>query len=205
MTWSDPLVQTVAPGVHRAPVPLPSDGLRAVNIYVIEDGDGVTLIDAGWDGPVAREAVQRGLEVAGAEIGDVHRILVSHVHYDHLGQATALRREGARAYWLGEGEKSTFTNLVTDPQASRQTTVLPLAFAPNGVVPVRRTFECPRDTAVSARLLGSSPPRRRSPSGPPGLLPQRPRTGARSDTLRLRRVDVPDAPGYDACPSRHPV
>ncbi|HUG86706.1 MAG TPA: MBL fold metallo-hydrolase [Euzebya sp.] len=117
--WSDPEVQTVLPGVHRAPVPLPDDGLRAVNVYVIEDGDGVTLVDAGWDGPVARAAVQRGLDAAGADITDVRRILITHVHYDHIGQATALRREGAQAYWLGEGEKATFTNLITDPLASR--------------------------------------------------------------------------------------
>lgn len=117
--WSDPEVQTVAPGVHRAPVPLPEDGLRAINVYVIEDGDGVTLVDAGCDGPLAREAVDRGLEAAGAGIGDVVRMLITHHHYDHLGQATALRREGAKAYWLGEGERPSFTQLVTDPVPGR--------------------------------------------------------------------------------------
>ncbi len=120
MTWSDPEVQTVLPGIHRAPVPLPDDGLRAVSVYVVEDGDGVTLIDAGWDSPVARQAVQAGLDAAGAGVGDIRRILVTHVHYDHLGQATALVREGAGGYWLGKGDEGTFRNITTDPLASRQ-------------------------------------------------------------------------------------
>ena len=115
MVWSDPEVETVAPGIHRVPVPLPNDGLRAVNVYMIEDGDGVTLVDSGWNGPEARAAIDRGLAVAGAELGDVHRMLITHMHYDHLGQADELRRAGAGEYWLGEEEKGSFTILVTDP------------------------------------------------------------------------------------------
>ncbi|MEV8408636.1 SDR family NAD(P)-dependent oxidoreductase, partial [Streptomyces niveus] len=29
--------QTVRPGVHRVPLPLPNDGLHAVNVYLLED------------------------------------------------------------------------------------------------------------------------------------------------------------------------
>ena len=42
-----PGVYPVAPGVHRVPLPLPTDGLRAVNVYVIEDDGGLVLIDSG--------------------------------------------------------------------------------------------------------------------------------------------------------------
>src|SRR4051794_27421460 len=45
-SWTDPGLFTVAPGVHRVPLPLPTDGLRAVNVYVLEDGDGLVLIDS---------------------------------------------------------------------------------------------------------------------------------------------------------------
>jgi glyoxylase-like metal-dependent hydrolase (beta-lactamase superfamily II) len=34
--------------VHRVPLPLPTDGLRAVNVYVVEDDGGLMLIDSGW-------------------------------------------------------------------------------------------------------------------------------------------------------------
>ena len=46
--WAEPGAYPVAPGVHRVPLPLPTDGLRAVNVYVIKAGDGLVLIDSGW-------------------------------------------------------------------------------------------------------------------------------------------------------------
>lgn len=118
--WSDPLVEEVLPGVWRAPVPLPADGLRAVNVYVLADSEGVALVDAGWDGPQARAAVEAGLAAAGAGVGDVHRLLVTHSHYDHIGQASALGRDGAARYWLGEGEQPALHTMRTDPVASRR-------------------------------------------------------------------------------------
>ena len=42
--WTEPGLFTVAPGVHRIPLPLPNDGLRAVNVYAIEAGDGTFLV-----------------------------------------------------------------------------------------------------------------------------------------------------------------
>ena len=45
--WAEPGVYPVATGVHRVPLPLPTDGLRAVNVYVIEDDGGLVLIDSG--------------------------------------------------------------------------------------------------------------------------------------------------------------
>ena len=41
--WTLPGVFEVAPGVHRIVCPLPGDGLKAVNVYAIEDGDGLAL------------------------------------------------------------------------------------------------------------------------------------------------------------------
>lgn len=38
----------MAEGIYRIPLPLPMDGLKAVNVYVIETGEGLTLIDGGW-------------------------------------------------------------------------------------------------------------------------------------------------------------
>jgi hypothetical protein len=46
--WLEAGTFEVAPGVHRIPLPLPMDGLRAVNVYAIETGGGVVMIDSGW-------------------------------------------------------------------------------------------------------------------------------------------------------------
>lgn len=46
--WFESGTYEVAPGVHRIPLPLPNDGLRAVNVYALTGDDGIVLVDAGW-------------------------------------------------------------------------------------------------------------------------------------------------------------
>ena len=91
--WAVPGVYPVAPGVHRVPLPLPTDGLRAVNVYVVEDDGGLVLIDSGWALEQARTALTSALAALGAALGDVRSFLVTHVHRDHYTLAVQLRRE----------------------------------------------------------------------------------------------------------------
>lgn len=51
----------VAEGVHRIPLPMPQDGLRAINVYVVTGPDGVSLIDAGWNVSGNLEILTEGL------------------------------------------------------------------------------------------------------------------------------------------------
>ncbi|MBF4161396.1 MBL fold metallo-hydrolase [Nocardioides sp. CBS4Y-1] len=81
------------------------DGLRAINVYVIEDDDGLTLIDGGWAIPVARDLLDRSLTQLGAGFGDIRRFLVTHVHRDHFTMATVLGHELGVDVGLGVGEK----------------------------------------------------------------------------------------------------
>jgi glyoxylase-like metal-dependent hydrolase (beta-lactamase superfamily II) len=111
--WTEPGAFPVAPGVHRIPLPLPGDGLKAVNVYAIEDGDRIAIIDAGWHRTDSWEALRGGLRVIGAEPGDVRNVLVTHVHHDHYGQAAAIRRAGGGTVVLGEGERIAFDTFET--------------------------------------------------------------------------------------------
>src|SRR5262249_17850401 len=90
--WADPRLFTVAPGVHPVPLPLPTDGLGAVNVYVLEDHDGLVLIDGGWALAESRAALAAALATLGCGLGDVRHFLVTHVHRDHYTQAVELRR-----------------------------------------------------------------------------------------------------------------
>ncbi|MFC5994332.1 MBL fold metallo-hydrolase [Pseudonocardia hispaniensis] len=109
--WTAPGVYRCAPQVFRIPLPLPNDGLRAVNVYAIADGSGWTLIDSGWAIAAARERLAAGLAALGAGLGDVHRFLVTHVHRDHYTQAAALRREFGMKVLLGRGEQQAFEEI----------------------------------------------------------------------------------------------
>ena len=59
--WTAEGAWPVAPGLWRIPLPLPMDGLKAVNVYVLETDAGLTLVDGGWAIPVARELLEKCL------------------------------------------------------------------------------------------------------------------------------------------------
>ncbi len=95
--WAEPGAFAVAEGVFRIPLPLPTDGLRAVNVYALAHDDGLALIDAGWALDVSQRVLVDSLATIGYELGDITRFLVTHAHRDHYTQAHAIRRELADA------------------------------------------------------------------------------------------------------------
>ena len=109
--WTAPGAYPVAPGVHRVPLPLPTDGLRAVNVYVVEDDGALVLIDSGWALEQARTALTSALATLGAGLGDVRSFLVTHVHRDHYTLGVQLRREFGSVVSLGLGEQQAIAAL----------------------------------------------------------------------------------------------
>lgn len=112
--WSKEGAWRVAEGIHRIPLPLPMDGLKAINVYVIETPDGLTLIDGGWAIDVARDLLERCLREVGYGFGDIRRFLVTHVHRDHFTMATVLGHEYGAEVALGLGDKPAL-ELLNDP------------------------------------------------------------------------------------------
>jgi glyoxylase-like metal-dependent hydrolase (beta-lactamase superfamily II) len=109
--WTAAGAHQVAPSVYRIPLPLPEDGLRAVNVYAIDHGDSLTLIDAGWAVAETTTALERGLAELGRTFTDISRILVTHVHRDHYSQAVELRRRWGTHIALGIGEASSLDRI----------------------------------------------------------------------------------------------
>lgn len=103
--WVNSGPETIAPGIHRIPLPLPMDGLRAVNVYAIEDDDGLVLIDGGWAIDESLVELERALRSIGAGLGDIRRLLVTHMHRDHFTQAISIRRAVGSHVALGSGER----------------------------------------------------------------------------------------------------
>ena len=94
-----PPVERVAGGLWSIPVPLPDTPLRYVLVYAIELGDGVALVDAGWDTEEAWAALADGLATLGGSIADVRGVAVTHIHPDHYGLAGRIRE--ASGAWIG--------------------------------------------------------------------------------------------------------
>jgi glyoxylase-like metal-dependent hydrolase (beta-lactamase superfamily II) len=103
--WLEEGAHPVVPGIYRIPLPLPMDGLRAVNAYAIEAADGLVMIDSGWLLDVSREQLERSLASIGAGLGDIRRFLITHIHRDHYTQAIGLRKTFGMKVALGLDEK----------------------------------------------------------------------------------------------------
>lgn len=103
--WTTPGAYPVAPGVHRIPLPLPLNGLCAVNAYVIEDSNGPVLVDAGWASPDNLTSLTDGLKEIGHRPEDLAQVVVTHAHWDHYTQALLLSSELGVPVRLGAGEQ----------------------------------------------------------------------------------------------------
>ena len=112
--WTTSGAFEAAPNVFRVPLPLPNDGLKAVNVYVLRNAAGdLTLIDSGWAIPEARELLVGALDKLGHGPGDIRRFLVTHIHRDHYTLAVQLRREFGTAVAVGAGEAPSFEAIMT--------------------------------------------------------------------------------------------
>jgi glyoxylase-like metal-dependent hydrolase (beta-lactamase superfamily II) len=70
------------------------DGLNMGRSYLIEDKSGLTLIDTSTADAAGR--ILRAIEELGRQPEDLHTIVGTHYHFDHVGNVTALvQRTGA--------------------------------------------------------------------------------------------------------------
>lgn len=73
-----------------------------VNAYLLEEGGAVTVIDAAMPGYY--DDIPRELAAMGRRIEDVHAIVLTHGHSDHIGFADRLRRARDLPVWVHEAD-----------------------------------------------------------------------------------------------------
>ncbi|TYP84647.1 MBL fold metallo-hydrolase [Blastococcus xanthinilyticus] len=94
-----PPVEQLRPGLWSLPVPIPHNPLRYVTVHVFAlDGGGLGLLDTGWESDAGWTALTDGLAAIGGSVQDVRGVLVSHLHFDHLGLAARVR--AASGAWV---------------------------------------------------------------------------------------------------------
>jgi glyoxylase-like metal-dependent hydrolase (beta-lactamase superfamily II) len=81
-------LREVAPGVHWLRMPLPF-ALDHINLWLLDEADGCTLIDCGYGNATTRSHWQQLFDTALAQ-RPIRRIVVTHCHPDHLGNAAWL-------------------------------------------------------------------------------------------------------------------
>lgn len=106
-------VVEAAPGVHWLRMPM-FGGLKFVNIYVLADGDGWTVIDTGLRTKETTDAWR--IALAGPLAGrPVKRVIGTHMHPDHIGMAGwIIRKHPGATLWMSRLEYITGRMLVAD-------------------------------------------------------------------------------------------
>jgi len=92
----------IAPGVHWLRMALPF-ALDHINLWLLEDGDGWLIVDTGLGNEPTRAAWEK---VFAGRIGakPVRRVLVTHYHPDHAGNAAWLCQRTGAELWMTRGE-----------------------------------------------------------------------------------------------------
>jgi glyoxylase-like metal-dependent hydrolase (beta-lactamase superfamily II) len=92
----------VAPGIRWIRMPLPF-ALNHINLWLLDDADGLTVVDTGVGLAPTRELWERLFagELAGRPIA---RVLVTHFHPDHMGNAEWLTRRFGVELWCPQAE-----------------------------------------------------------------------------------------------------
>ncbi|MEY3200563.1 MAG: hypothetical protein RIR70_113 [Pseudomonadota bacterium] len=96
------LTLPVASGVHWLRMPLPF-ALDHINLWLLADGQGWTIIDTGIGSEVTREHWQAVFQST-LQGRPVRRVIVTHFHPDHIGSAAWLAREWGVEVWMTQGE-----------------------------------------------------------------------------------------------------
>jgi glyoxylase-like metal-dependent hydrolase (beta-lactamase superfamily II) len=159
------MLQTrVADGVHRA-----EDA--DTNWYLVQDGDRLTLVDAGV--PASWDSFRVLLGVLGRRLQDVEAIVLTHAHFDHVGFAETLRRATGIPVYVHRADET-------------------LAYAPMAYAHERsRLWYLPRPPGDADR---------RPAAAGPGVLPPAARRGPalrrRRHAARARRAPGRRDPGH---------
>jgi len=92
----------VAPGIRWIRMPLPF-ALDHINLWLLEDGGGWTVVDTGYGTQVTWDLWLRHFE--GTMAGrPVKNVVVTHYHPDHLGSAAWLVERSGAPFWMTLGE-----------------------------------------------------------------------------------------------------
>jgi glyoxylase-like metal-dependent hydrolase (beta-lactamase superfamily II) len=105
-------VKEVASGIYWVCMPLPF-ALKWINLWLLEDGDGWTVIDTG----IAMEQSREHWRAIFASVlggKPVTRVICTHMHPDHLGLAGWICRKFEAPLWMSRLEYVTGRVLVAD-------------------------------------------------------------------------------------------
>ncbi len=93
----------LAPGVRWLRMPLPF-ALNHINLWLLDDGDGYTIVDCGFGTDETRALWERIFAELVTDQRSVKRVIATHYHPDHMGLALWLTQRFGVEMWTPQGE-----------------------------------------------------------------------------------------------------
>lgn len=102
-------------GILRLEIPVPYlEAGGPVNAYAIEDTDGrYTLFDTGVDTAEGVAALRGEAAQKGVDLRQISRLLISHGHHDHFGNAQMLAEESGASAFIHECDREKVATINT--------------------------------------------------------------------------------------------
>jgi glyoxylase-like metal-dependent hydrolase (beta-lactamase superfamily II) len=138
----------VAPGVRWLRMPLPFQ-LNHINLWLLEDEGGWTIVDTGIGNADTRQLWEKILD----EHRPVRRIILTHYHPDHAGNAAWLCERFGVELWTTQGEYLT-AHAVRAAGAGYTSDAVLEVFQRNGLDEARRREMTPRGNRYAALVPG---------------------------------------------------
>ena len=148
----------LAQGVFWLRVPLPI-ALDHINLWILKDGDGWTIVDSGYDHPDCK-AVWEQVFATFLNPSDVKRIIITHFHPDHIGLASWLALRCECPVWISRDEFEHYRSIINRDadyfSVEVQTYLRELGFAQAEIEPYAQFFSTddkPEESRVQESMV----------------------------------------------------
>jgi len=97
------MLTEIVPNIYQLRLPLPF-ALNHVNVYLLRDEQGWTIVDTGLHTPAVEAAWQECLAALNINPQHIHTIILTHFHPDHFGMAGWLYQHSGATVFLSPRE-----------------------------------------------------------------------------------------------------
>ena len=104
--------------IVRISIPIPIPALKTVNSYLITDKEDLLIIDTGMPIRASLGYLEEKLIESGFKIKDIRKIIITHLHIDHIGGAGYLQKVSGAPVSIHEKEAGFISRLVNYPEES---------------------------------------------------------------------------------------
>jgi len=86
-------LEEIVPGFYKISLPVPIPSLKNVFVYLVSDKGHSLLIDTGWAGAESYRVLRSSFDSLDFELHSLEKIVISHLHPDHFGLMSRLKKE----------------------------------------------------------------------------------------------------------------